>query len=165
MIAYPTEGVFGLGCNPHDADAVNRILDIKNRDIAMGLIIIASDLGQINQWAKLNATDVRTITEGPKNTTWLVEKKDRTPNWVSGKHSSIAIRLTHHPIAKELCIQSKTALISTSANASGKKPPRNTIILRRNFHGIVDYIVPGECFKNTPASTIKILKTGKVVRP
>ena len=59
MIAYPTEGVFGLGCNPHDADAVNRILDIKNRDIAMGLIIIASDLGQINQWAKLSATDVR----------------------------------------------------------------------------------------------------------
>jgi L-threonylcarbamoyladenylate synthase len=95
----------------------------------------------------------------------LAEKTDHTPHWISGKHSSIAIRLTHHPIARELCIQSKTALISTSANASGENPPRNTIILRRNFRGIVDYIVPGECFKNTPASTIKILKTGKILRP
>ena len=130
----------------------------------MGLIVIVSDLEQINKWVKLSATDVRAIIDGPKNTTWLVEKTDHTPYWISGKHSSLAIRLTHHPIARELCIQSKTALISTSANASGESPPRNTIILRRNFRGIVDYIVPGECFKNTPASTIKILKTGKILR-
>ena len=115
----------------------------------MGLIIIVSNLEQVNKWAKLSATDVRTIIDGPKNTTWLAEKTDHTPHWISGKHSSIA----------------KTALISTSANASGENPPRNTIILRRNFRGIVDYIVPGECFKNTPASTIKILKTGKILRP
>ena len=80
----------------------------------MGLIIIVSNLEQVNKWAKLSATDVRTIIDGPKNTTWLAEKTDHTPHWISGKHSSIAIRFTHHPIARELCIQSKTALISTS---------------------------------------------------
>ena len=131
----------------------------------MGLIIIASDLRQIIKWVQLSAADIKTIINDQKNTTWLVEKNHHAPYWVSGKHSTIAVRLIKHPIARELCMQSKTALISTSANVSGKKPPKNSIVLRRIFHGIVDYIVPGQCFQNTAASTIKILKTGKILRP
>ena len=130
----------------------------------MGLIIIASDLSQIEKWVKLSNADIKKITNDEKNTTWLVEKNHYAPYWVSGKHKTIAIRLTKHPIAKKLCIQSKSALISTSANISGKKPPKNSIVLRRDFHGIVDYIVAGQCFRNTAASTIKILKTGKTLR-
>ena len=164
IIAYPTEGVYGLGCLPEDGNAVFRILNIKHRDHKKGLIIIASDLEQLERWATLNDKELDTITREKKIITWIVKKNKNVPYWVSGDHETIAIRLTKHPIAAALCSASKSALISTSANITGEKPPKNQVMLRRLFGDVVDYIVPGNCNFKIGASTIKILSTGKIIR-
>ena len=164
VVAYPTEGVFGFGCLPNNPEAIFRILSIKNRNPDMGLIIIASDLSQIQAWASLDNVDIKKMKAEKNHVTWLIEKTKNTPYWLSGKHSTIAIRLTKHPTVRALCNNLNSALISTSANISGKQTPKNSLILRRVFRNIVDYIVPGHCFKNTSASTIKNIKTGEVLR-
>ena len=130
----------------------------------MGLIIIASELSQIQTWASLNNAEIKKIKAEERHITWLVNKNRNTPYWLSGQHSTVAIRLTKHPTVRALCDQLNSALISTSANITGKQPPKNSLILRRVFRNIVDYIVPGHCFKNTSASTIKNIKTGEVLR-
>jgi L-threonylcarbamoyladenylate synthase len=164
IIAYPTEGVYGLGCLPEDSNAVFRILNIKHRDQKKGLIIIASDIEQLEKWTTLSDNELDTILREQKIITWIVKKNKNVPYWVSGEHETIAIRLTKHPIAAALCATSKSALISTSANITGEEPPKNQVMLRSLFGDVVDYIVPGDCDSEIGASTIKILTTGEIIR-
>ena len=164
VIAYPTEGVFGLGCLPNNYEAVYRILKIKKRDINNGLIVIASKLEQLNGWTDLTSSEVNRIKNESEIVTWIVKKTNLVPAWVSGEHNSIAIRLTRHPTASAICNASGSALISTSANISGEGPTNNQKELRKQFCDIVDYIVPGECDMKVGSSMIKIIETGKIIR-
>jgi len=165
VIAYPTEGVFGLGCIPLDSEAVHRILKIKKRDVSSGLIVIASDFDQISDWVKISKEGAERILNEPDIVTWIVNKTDKVPTWVSGNHNSIAIRITKHPTASALCEASDSPLISTSANISGEEPPVDETELRDNFGNIVDYIVPGKCNLKKGSSMIKILENDEIIRP
>jgi len=164
IIAYPTEGVYGLGCLPDDVIAVARILEIKDRDPDMGLVLIVSDPDQLDDWievpdnTKLNASAGNPVT-------WIVPATEDAPYWIRGGHSSLAVRLTAHPVACALCEATDSALVSTSANVSGRPPARNVHLLRRQFGSLVDYIVPGELGGAGGASEIRDLLTGKVLRP
>ena len=165
VIAYPTEGVFGLGCIPLNSEAVHRILKIKKRNVSAGLIVIASYFDQISDWVEISKEGVERILNEPDIVTWIVNKTDKVPSWVSGNHNSIAIRITKHPIASALCEVSDSPLISTSANISGEEPPVDETELRDNFGNIVDYIVPGKCNLKKGSSMIKILKNDEIIRP
>ena len=165
VIAYPTEGVFGLGCLADDADAVNRILNIKSRDPAMGLVLIISALRQIDDWVDLPSEHASLASRDDKPITWLVPATPEAPGWIRGGHASIAVRLTAHPVARALCDAVDFPLVSTSANVSGHPPARNSYVLRRQFGALVDYIVPGECGPAGGPSEIRDLLTGKTVRP
>tara|TARA_B100001175_G_scaffold209042_1_gene177455 strand:+ start:1305 stop:1865 length:561 start_codon:yes stop_codon:yes gene_type:complete len=164
VIAYPTEGVFGLGCIPDNYKAVNRILNIKKRDIKNGLIVIASSLDQLKDWVKIKSSHENRIKNEPEVVTWIVKKTQKVPIWVSGEHDSIAIRITKHPIVTALCDISGSSLISTSANISGEQPPSDQNALQEQFCDIVDYIVPGECGMKNGSSMIKCIETQKVIR-
>jgi L-threonylcarbamoyladenylate synthase len=96
--------------------------------------------------------------------TWIVPATDEVPWWIRGEHDSIAVRQTTHPVARALCEDADSALVSTSANISGRPPARNPYVLRRLFGSLVDYIVPGHCGPAHGASEIRDLKTGKVLR-
>lgn len=165
VIAYPTEGVYGLGCLPDDVDAVIRILTIKQRDPDMGLVLIAADIEQLDDWIALpdEHPDLGSSTDRP--VTWIVPATDRAPDLVRGRHSGLAIRLTSHPVARALCEATGSALVSTSANISGHPPAPNPYILRRQFGDLVDYIVPGDLGGAGSASEIRDLLTGNVLRP
>jgi L-threonylcarbamoyladenylate synthase len=164
VIAYPTEGVYGLGCIPDDLAAVARILDIKQRDPDMGLVLIVSDLAQIEDW--VDVPEGATLESGAdKPVTWIVPATAEAPYWIRGRHESIAVRQTQHPVARAMCDATDSALVSTSANISGRPPAHNVHLLRRQFGDLVDFIVPGELGGAEGPSEIRDLLTGKVLRP
>jgi L-threonylcarbamoyladenylate synthase len=165
VVAYPTEGVFGLGCLPDDVEAVARILDIKKRDMSMGLVMIVSDPAQLEGWTNLDTEEIELESSDERPVTWIVPATDEVPKWIRGKHDSIAVRQTTHPVARLLCELVDSPLVSTSANLSGRPPARNAHILRRRFGALVDYIVPGDCGPASGPSEIRDLRTGQVLRP
>ena len=164
VIAYPTEGVFGIGCLPEDAYAVARILEMKNRDPSLGLVLIATDIEQLDSWieASGNLPELESSSDNP--VTWVVPATDEVPYWIRGEHTGLAVRITTHRIARALCEAADSALVSTSANLHGRPPARSIAVLRRNFGTLVDYIVPGECGPASGPSEIRDLATGKVLR-
>lgn len=164
VIAYPTEGVFGLGCLPDDMDAAVRVLRIKRRDPAMGLVLIAAWADQLEAYAELDDVETDLTSSAAHPVTWIVPARETTPYWVTGAHDGVAVRITAHGIAAALCAAAGSALISTSANFSGQPPARNQWVLRRRFRSLVDYVVPGYCGPAVGPSEIRVARTGEVVR-
>jgi L-threonylcarbamoyladenylate synthase len=165
VVAYPTEGVFGLGCLPDDREAADRIFAIKRRDPSMGLILIAADVGQLEPYASLPAAAPEFVPGSDRPVTWVVPAKSSTPPWIRGRHPGVAVRICSHPVAAALCEAVGSALVSTSANLSGQPPARNSTVLRRRFGPLVDYIVPGECGPARGPSEIRDFASGKILRP
>jgi len=164
VIAYPTEGVFGLGCMPDDPEALVRLLSIKRRDPGKGLILIASDKSQLVDWI---VTDGNEIPEpdAARPTTWIAPARPHVMSLVRGQHQTLAVRLTGNPTAAAICSAVDSPIISTSANIAGQRIVRNRFVLRRRFGACVDYIVPGDCGPSSGPSEIRDLATGKVIRP
>ena len=163
VITYPTEGVFGLGCMPDDPDAIIRLLRIKQRDPAKGLILIASRTEQLAGWIAMDPASLPE-PDPAQPVTWIAPAGERTSRLVRGRHAGVAVRLTTNPTAAALCDATDSPLVSTSANLSGENTARNEYILRRKFAHLVDYIVPGRCGPATGPSEIRDLATGTVIR-
>ena len=165
IIAYPTEGVFGLGCLPDDQRALWRLLNIKRRDAAKGLIVIAANAGQLEGWIDLPAERSLPEPDPDQPITWIVPPGVKASPALRGEHASLAVRITTNPVAKALCLAAASPLVSTSANLSGKPTARNRFVLRRQFANVVDYIVPGDCGPASGPSEIRDFVSGRVLRP
>lgn len=137
VVAYPTEAVFGLGCNPMSESAVEKLLVLKNRPKEKGLILIAPRLDYLLPFIdvqKLNAEQyARLQGEYDHPITWVVPTKLTTPKWLTGQFTSIAVRICRHPAVVQLCEQAGFALTSTSANLSGLPPCRMAQEVRSQF--------------------------------
>ena len=164
VIAYPTEGVFGLGCMPDDVDAVRRLLAIKQRDPAKGLILIASNEDQLQDWIDPDCGAIP-AAEPSSPITWIAPAGPRASELILGAHDGIAVRLTRSPIATAICDAVASPIVSTSANIAGKPAARSQLALRRNFAACVDYVVPGDCGSSSGPSEIRDLVTGNILRP
>lgn len=166
VIAYPTEGVFGFGCDPLNEKAVRRILTIKQRPMDKGLILIAACFLQVVPYVRiLDNERMRPVwASWPGPVTWLLPKSKALPTWISGTHDSVAIRITSHPIAAELCAQFGRPLVSTSANRQGKEPLRDWATVSEEFGLCVDYIVPGKVGELGGPTEIRDAWTGQIVR-
>ena len=166
VIAYPTESCYGLGCDPRNPRAVAWILSLKGRPVAKGLILIAD---RFERLAGLVAPPTPaqlalTASTWPGPHTWLMPAGRRTPPWLKGRHSTLAVRVTAHPEAAGLCRALGMALVSTSANRSGQKPLKTARECRRVFgHGAM--VVHGTVGRRRRPSTIQDLLTGRVLRP
>lgn len=165
VIAYPTEGVFGLGCLADEPGAIARILQIKQRDLSKGLILIAADTVQLDCWvAPADLVRLPPI-DRMRAVTWVVRPGPKATSLLRGKNSGIAVRITGHPIAAAICEAVESPITSTSANIAGRPVARNQAILRRNFRGLVDYIVPGDRGCAVGPSEIRVLEDGRLIRP
>ena len=164
VIAYPTEGVYGLGCMPDDPGAILRVLSIKHRDPDKGLILIASNKMQFDGWVSLEGAAIPD-PDASHPITWIATARPGVLPLVTGHRESLAIRITTNPVAAAICDAVESPIVSTSANRTGKPVARNCIVLRRNFGACVDYIVPGDCGPASGPSEIRDLKSGKVLRP
>jgi len=164
VIAYPTEGVFGLGCLPDEVLAVVRVLQLKQRDARKGVILIAATVDQLDGW--IDAAALRSLPNPDPShpITWIAPPGPLVTPIIRGDNSGIAVRLTTHPVARSLCNEVESPLVSTSANISGRPTARNRFVFRRQFMPRVDYIVPGDCGPVSGPSEIRDLLTGKVLR-
>ena len=167
VIAYPTEAVYGLGCDPFNIDAVARILQIKRRGIKKGFILLASEWEQLEPFVESIDPPAlaRVFSTWPGPVTWVFPATPDTPLWIRGGHTSIAARITDHPIAKSLCDLFDGPIISTSANRTGYPPVRNEKTLRLTLGNEVDVIVPGEVGTLHQPTEIRDAITGEVLRP
>ncbi|HNE27004.1 MAG TPA: Sua5/YciO/YrdC/YwlC family protein, partial [Pseudomonadales bacterium] len=126
VIAYPTEAVWGLGCDPHNEEAVTQLLALKQRNWRKGVILIAADVAQLAPYLRGLPEEKLAVLHAswPGPNTWLVPNNGAAPAWITGGRSTLAVRVTAHPLAAALCKQFGGALVSTSANRAGKKPAR-----------------------------------------
>ena len=166
VIAYPTEAVFGLGCNPFNAQAVHKILAMKKRPISKGLILIAAEWEQL---APLLMVPDKTVLKNmlatcPGPTTWVIPAQPWIPHWLKGCHDSLAVRVTDHPGASDLCLAFNGPLVSTSANITGLKPAKNSLQIRRQFAKLDVLIVPGPLGKEKQTTRIMDAISGRKLR-
>lgn len=135
IAAYPTEAVFGLGCDPLNPNAVAGLLRLKNRPAGKGLILIGSDFAQLEPYLDLESVpNLQQILDSwPAPVTWVFPARPTTPRLLSGDFGSVAVRVTGHPTAAALCRAFGHAVVSTSANPAGFPPARNPLSVRRYF--------------------------------
>ena len=164
IITCPTEGVFGLSCMPDNSAAIKRLLRIKQRDPAKGLILIAASKDQLKDWIGVPVDKIPDANPS-QPITWIVPAAPSVSTLVRGEHDKVAVRVTTNPVAQALCEAVESPLVSTSANIVGEAPAHNRLTLRRKFAGCVDYMVPGDCGPATGPSEIRNLSTGEVLRP
>lgn len=168
VIAYPTEGVWGLGCDPFDAGAVRRLLAIKQREEWKGLIVIASELAQIAALIDLDALPperiraVRASWPGPH--TWLLPCRPSVPVWLRGMHTTLALRISAHPPVIELCDAFGGPLVSTSANLSGQPAVTAASDLDPLLRGRIDGVLPGETGGLAVPTSIRDAASGVAIR-
>ncbi len=165
VIAYPTEAVYGLGCDPLNRTAVEHLLAIKRRPVEKGLILIASRIEQILPFVETPSNEVllRLTETWPGPVTWLLPANPATPRWLRGQHRSLAVRVTAHPIAAALCAAFGGPIVSTSANASGRPPARNPLQARLRCPG-VDLVVHGATGGLSRPTAIRDGRTGRTLR-
>lgn len=165
LIAYPTESCYGLGCDPLNRTAVQKLLRLKRRPQSKGLILIASDYRQVARYLQpLNESgQARLKADGAKAITYLMPVKRTAPRWLCGSHDTLAVRLTAHPFARGLCRGVHSALVSTSANLSGMDPAKTYTECRRLFGRDV-WVLPGRVGKRKQPSSILSWADGRIVR-
>lgn len=166
ILAYPTEAVYGLGCDPWDQAAVRRLLAIKRRPEHKGLILIAAGFDQLEPFVEpLDAARMLAVlATWPGPNTWLLPARAGTPGWLRGRHTTLAVRVTAHPIAAALCATAGSALVSTSANISDHPPARTPLQVRSALGHQVDIVLAGRCGTRARPSTIRDGRTGMVIR-
>ncbi len=166
VIAYPTEGVWGLGCHPQNIDPVLRILTMKRRSWTQGLILVAADIEQFAPYLMgLGAIQLNVLRRNwPGEVTYLVPDNGCCPAWIKGEHGTVALRVSRHPVIQSLCHKLDSPLVSTSANQSGCDPLKSALQIRKVFGGQVDAIVPGQPGPRVGASEIQDLLSGQVLR-
>lgn len=168
VFAYPTDTVWGFGCDPLNSASVDRICAIKRRSLEKGLILLAASLddldGFIDTTLDPNAlTQLATRVEHP--VTWLVPASSACPAWLRGDSFEIAVRITDHPFMRSIGEILHSPLVSTSANRSGQPTLNSALRIRKHFHCELDFIVGGYRTGKASASEIKSLTTGKIIRP
>jgi L-threonylcarbamoyladenylate synthase len=166
IIAYPTEAVFGLGCDPFNENTVLRLLKLKQRSIDKGLILIAAKWQDVKNLSQPLAHNIlqKAFATWPGHITWVFPATKLVPAWIRGAHKSVALRITNHPIAQKICEAYGGPIVSTSANIEGQTPAHTTDEVLQYFPHELDYIVPGNVGKSQQPTKICDILTGKVLR-
>lgn len=166
ILAYPTEAVYGLGCDPSQESAVRGILRLKSRPAAAGLILIGSSLEQLRMFMEpvSDALLQRAGSTWPGPVTWLFPRAAGVPDWLAGSHDTVALRLTAHPVCRALCTAFGGAIVSTSANPRGLEPARSVADVQTYFGDSIGGIVEGGLGSGEQPSEIRDLASGRVIR-
>jgi len=167
IVAYPTEAVYGLGCDPFNLDAVDKLICLKERDKDKGLILIASEFNQVKAFLEEidPLLEAKVKQTWPGAITWLWPARSSTSSLLKGKYDTLAVRITDHPIASKLCEQFGGAIVSTSANKSEKKAASNSKEVESIFKNQIDFIISGETGGLKSPSEIRDVMTGRIIRP
>lgn len=166
-LAYPTESVWGLGCDPASEAAMDQLLALKQRTPEKGVILIAADMAQVAHLLAPLPAAMREAAEAlwPGFVTCLLpDLAGQVPPWIRGKHSSVAVRVSLHPSVQALCRAFGGPIVSTSCNPAGRPPARNRVEARRYFNQSINCFMAGTTLENASPSPILDLATGHYVR-
>ena len=165
-ILYPTDTVWGIGCDATNAEAVAKVYKIKKRDDSKGLICLVDSDARLQRYVRNVPTiawDLLDVADKP-TTVILDGAVNLAPNLIA-EDGSIALRITSEPFSKELCYRFQKALVSTSANISGEPPAQNYKDISEELLNSVDYVCysrRNEHKPHTPSSIIKLGPSGEV---
>ena len=166
VLAYPTEAVWGLGCCLDDEAAVAHLLALKGRPVHKGVILVSGNAAHFEFLLKHCTAEQRARMQAswPGPNTWLVPHHNLVPAWISGRHTTVAIRVSEHPIIGALTAALGGPLVSTSANPQGLAPARTALRSRVYFGSAVHYCIGAVGRSNNP-SQIRDLISGQIIRP
>lgn len=168
LIAYPTEAVFGLGCDPDNEQAVHKLLDVKQRPVEKGLILLAASYEQLKPYVDdlVLSSEQRDkiLFRWPDGITQVLPCHPNTPKWLTGSFTTIAVRVTTQPDVVALCNQTNKPIVSTSANLSGQSPCQTWQQVEAALAERLDYVVKGETLGFEQPSTIIDGLTGEIFR-
>ena len=163
VIAHPTDTVYGLACLANNPSAIKALVDLKQRDLDKGFILLASDVGYVLPYIDTNL-DINLITKLGQltaiPTTYLVPKSESTSSLISGSSDLVAVRITSDPLVRYFCENTDSALISTSANLQGQKVASNMAELKAYFNQALSYVLPPNKNNSEPSIIIDLV-TGK----
>jgi L-threonylcarbamoyladenylate synthase len=176
VILYPTDTVWGIGCDATNAEAVKRIYDIKQRDDSKALICLVDSDARMQRYFRnvpdvawqlidsLAATTPEESSSGKPTTIILDGAINLAPNLIA-EDGSLGIRITQEPFSKKLCYRFQKALVSTSANISGEPAAQNYCDIDPRIIEQVDYVCWSrrqEHKPHTPSSIIRLRENGEV---
>lgn len=188
LLAYPTESVWGIGCDPFNEEAVQQLLAIKQRPINKGMIVVTDSAARIALLLESLSDEQRqsifdswsiTSNAGAQQAhTWLLPLSQQLtvpiPSWISGAHNSLAVRVIAHPLIKQLCAQVVSPLnpygfiVSTSCNPSGQSPALTLAQAQKYFMDgkFVEQVayLQGDTLSYELPSQIHDALTGQVIR-
>ena len=165
LIAFPTESIFGLGCDPGNKKAVEKLKRIKNRPQEMGFILLTPNLATISQWIDPDKKQTEIISAPVQRpTTYIVPASKSVPPWLT-TNNTLAIRINKDPIIQGLSDMLGLPIISTSANQHGKTPCQSASEVQKTMGPLLDYIIEGKKGSFERPSTIIDLCSGKTIRP
>lgn len=166
VVAYPTEACFGLGCDPRNRRALRRILRIKRRARAQGLILIADRIGRLAPFVGDFDVACRAemLASWPGRHTWILPAAPAASGWLRGAHATVAVRVTAHRGAAQLCRLAGMAVVSTSANRSGRRMLRTAADVLREFGDEVDCVLDGRIGRAREPSVIRDGASGAALR-
>ena len=164
IIAYPTDTIYGLGCDPYNQHAVEQINRIKLRPANKQFILLAGNIKQIKPLILINQQQEKLLSQKTEPTSWVVNASTAAPAWLIDEKNTLTIRISQHKDVKKLCHALGHAIISTSANPSGKTPAKNALKLHQYFHSSVDKIILSASTQTGKASKIIRLCDNHVIR-
>jgi L-threonylcarbamoyladenylate synthase len=168
VLAYPTEAVFGLGCDPQDLAAFERVFALKQRPSDQGVLLIAADFAQVERYIALDQVPLERMraveATWPGPVTWIFPRAAAVPAWVVGGHDGIALRVTAHAPAAALCRAFGGAIVSTSANPHGHPPARSPQEVAAYFGDALDGLLAAPLGGNASPSEIRDVLTGAIIR-
>ncbi|MCL1143875.1 L-threonylcarbamoyladenylate synthase [Shewanella gaetbuli] len=168
VIAYPTEAVYGLGCDPDNDEAITKLLAVKQRPWQKGLILVASDFAQLTDYIDQQQLTEQQLelafSKWPGPFTFVMPIKPHVSQMLCGQFDSIAVRVSDHPVIRTLCDTLNKPLVSTSANLAGEPPALSGQQILADFEGKIAALVQGELGEQRQPSTIIDARTGQILR-
>ena len=165
VIAYPTEAVYGLGCDPFDFAAITKLFHVKQRPVEKGVILVAASIEQVLPYVELMDTPWQKQVEQtwPGPVTWILPAKPNVPEWITGGRETVAIRVSDHPVVQALCSAYGKPIVSTSANITNQAPAKSCDEIQQIFQDKV-LCVEGALGNLDKPTQIREAISGKVLR-
>lgn len=165
VIGYPTEAVYGIGCDPWNQSSVEKIAKIKGRKKRQTFLMVASSIDQLTDLIDISRLSSQVKSSWPGHTTWLIKAKENVPYWLQDEQTNkVGVRISNHPLVRELCSEYGKPIISTSANMSGKEEIKNQQEFIRTFSSNINYLVDGDLGDYDKASMIIDMETNRKIR-
>lgn len=166
VIAYPTEAVYGLGCDAENLEAVKKLLALKKREKEKGLILVVRNFERVKPYLLPldKKIEEKILASWPGPVTWIIPAKDSVSKYLKGGFNSLAIRVSNHPVVKELCEKFGGIIVSSSANITQNESARTYKQVQQIFGDKIDFILEGETDINAQPSEIRDALTDKIIR-